>query len=107
SEGTDRLDFTFSNTPITVNLASDSATAMMSNRIVHTGAPGQAANFENVYGGSGNDTITGNSAGNFLAGGAGDDTLVGNAGDDSLLGGAGNDTLNGGEGNDTAVGGTG
>src|SRR5205823_4277322 len=81
-----------STTPVTVNLLSDTATATHTNRTVKTGAAGQAANFENVTGGAGNDKI-GRAAGR--------DRLVGNAGNDSLVGSSGNDTLVGGEGNDT------
>src|SRR5439155_125268 len=68
------------------------------NRVVLTTAAGQAANFENVNGGAGNDSITGNAASN---------SLTGNSGTDSLSGSSGNDTLTGGEGNDVMLGGTG
>ncbi|MCB1479112.1 MAG: VCBS repeat-containing protein, partial [Rhodobiaceae bacterium] len=49
--------------------------------------------FENVTGGSGNDTLTGTSGANVISGGAGNDSLVGGAGDDVLSGGTGNDTI--------------
>jgi Ca2+-binding RTX toxin-like protein len=46
-------------------------------------------NFENVIGGSGNDTITGDGLDNALFGGNGDDTLAGGGGSDTIDGGAG------------------
>ncbi|MEM6679591.1 MAG: M10 family metallopeptidase C-terminal domain-containing protein [Pseudomonadota bacterium] len=49
--------------------------------------------FENVIGGSGNDTIFGNAQNNVLLGGAGDDRLHPFAGDDFVDGGSGIDTL--------------
>ncbi len=59
---------------------------------------------EDVYGGSGNDTITGDAKDNFLNGDIGNDTLNGGAGNDILNGSPGNDTLNGGAGDDTLYG---
>jgi subtilisin family serine protease len=68
---------------------------------------------EDIYGGSGNDTLTGSSAANGLHGGGGTDTITGGTGADSLYGDDGNDTifardsiadtvLNGGLGTDSA-----
>jgi Ca2+-binding RTX toxin-like protein len=51
---------------------------------------------ENVFGGSGNDSIVGNASANFLAGGPGNDSLRGGTGLDKLVGGDGLDTLKGG-----------
>src|SRR5262245_43527414 len=45
----------------------------------------------NLYGGSGDDTLTGGSGNDQLFGQAGDDTLLGKGGVDLLFGGAGND----------------
>ena len=56
--GADTLDFSSFTTGVTVNFTSDTALATMANRKVVTGAGGQAANFENVSGGSGNDSVT-------------------------------------------------
>ena len=91
-----------------------------------------ALQFENVKGGSGDDSITGNGSNNTLWGNNGDDTLKGEGGNDVLHGGngvdwlfgstgsdvlngdadgdilhgdAGSDTINGGEGNDLLHGG--
>src|SRR5262245_48360135 len=58
----------------------------------------------NLYGGSGNDTLTGGAGNDQLFGEAGDDTVLGKGGVDLLFGGAGNDTLTGGAGNDQVFG---
>ena len=49
--------------------------------------------FDNVNGGSGNDTIAGNSFDNHLSGGDGSDSIEGWEGNDTLTGGKGNDTF--------------
>ncbi|MBS2013904.1 MAG: calcium-binding protein [Deltaproteobacteria bacterium] len=59
---------------------------------------------ENLYGGSGADTLTGNASANEIVGGAGNDTISGGAGDDTLEGGADDDTINCGAGFDVNVG---
>jgi Ca2+-binding RTX toxin-like protein len=107
AEGTDTLNFSSLSTAVTVNLTSDTALATMDHRIVQSGGSGQAANFENVYGGSANDQITGNGADNELFGNGGNDTITGNGGNDILVGGAGNDTLKGISGQNILIGGTG
>lgn len=60
-----------------------------------------------LYGGSGNDTLTGGTGVNVLSGGDGNDILIGGPTTDYLYGGAGNDTLTGGSGNDYLNGGPG
>jgi Ca2+-binding RTX toxin-like protein len=92
-------------TGVTANLTLDATLATMTNRTVQTGAAGQAANFEQVIGGSGNDILTGNAANNLLVGNGGTDTLNGGAGRDLLVGGAGADTLAGGANSDILIGG--
>jgi len=62
---------------------------------------------EEVFAGSGSDTLRGNALANRISGGDGNDTLDGRDGDDVLLGGNGNDTLQGGAGADTLDAGTG
>jgi Ca2+-binding RTX toxin-like protein len=57
-------------------------------------------NFENVYMGDGNDTVTGSAAANTIDGGGGNDLIYGGDGNDILTGGAGVDTIYGGNGND-------
>jgi Ca2+-binding RTX toxin-like protein len=64
-------------------------------------------NFENLTGGSGNDTLTGDMNANFLDGADGNDTLIGGGGADTLTGGAGDDILAGGGGQDVIDGGEG
>ena len=80
---------------------------MHNNRTILTAAAGQAANFENVFGGGGNDHLTGNATNNHLQGNDGNDVLSGGDGQDLLEGGEGDNSFNGGNGNDTLVGGTG
>ena len=96
----DTLDFSAMTVPIMVNLTSDTMLAGSAHLLVQTASPGQALNFENAIGGSGNDSITGNGSVNILMGNGGNDTLIGNDNDDWLYGGDGNDLLKGGNGND-------
>jgi serralysin len=115
--GTDVLDASAVDTPVTLDLREDARSDI---GVVVTGsgvvngtesvvaytatlsiAPGTV--IENAIGSSFADTITGNAADNALSGGAGDDTLYGLDGNDVLTGGAGNDFLDGGNGIDTAV----
>jgi Ca2+-binding RTX toxin-like protein len=58
----------------------------------------------NLFGGSGNDTITGGSGGDFLFGQAGNDVLNGRGGNDIMFGGTENDTLTGGDADDQLFG---
>jgi Ca2+-binding RTX toxin-like protein len=81
------------------------ATLVAGATVTAVAGPGDSdvlVSIENLFGGSGNDTLTGDSTANLLAGNAGSDTLAGAGGDDTLRGGAGNDRLDGGSGNDTA-----
>jgi Ca2+-binding RTX toxin-like protein len=55
----------------------------------------QIANFENIIGGFGDDTLTGNAGNNVINGGDGNDVIAGGLGADDLDGSAGSgDTLN-------------
>ena len=58
----------------------------------------------NLFGGTGNDSVTGGAGGDQLFGQAGNDTLVGRGGFDFLFGGSQNDTLTGGDADDQAFG---
>jgi hypothetical protein len=58
----------------------------------------------NLFGGSGNDTLTGGSGNDMLFGQSGNDTLLGKGGTDFLFGGSENDTLTGGDANDQVFG---
>src|SRR5690348_3887672 len=60
-----------------------------------------------LFGGAGNDTLTGGSGDDLLFGGTGNDILLGKGGNDMLFGGDGNDTLTGGSGSDQMFGGAG
>jgi Ca2+-binding RTX toxin-like protein len=59
-----------------------------------------AADIENVFGGSGVDTLTGDADSNQLGGGGSGDTIFGGGSLDFIFGGGGDDTLVGDEGND-------
>ena len=63
--------------------------------------------FENLRGGSGNDTLNGDNGANELIGGNGNDFLFAIGGNDTITGEDGNDTLYGGDGDDLIDGGTG
>ena len=57
-----------------------------------------------LFGGSGNDTLTAGSGGDQLFGESGNDTLLGKGGFDLLFGGNDNDTITGGDADDQAFG---
>jgi Ca2+-binding RTX toxin-like protein len=57
-----------------------------------------------LFGGSGNDTLSGGSGNDQLSGQDGNDTLLGKAGFDLLFGGTENDTITGGDADDQAFG---
>ena len=89
NEGVDTLSFAFLTTDVVVDLGLNSAQTVHLNRSISINS---AVVIENIFGGTGADTLLGNSQDNILTGGAGDDTLVGGPGNDLLLGGANNDT---------------
>ncbi len=62
---------------------------------------------EQLYGGSGNDTLDGSNGNDELHGGSGGDLLIGGNHDDSLFGGSDDDVLQGGNHADLLYGGTG
>ncbi|WP_197524718.1 SdrD B-like domain-containing protein [Botrimarina hoheduenensis] len=99
--GIDLLGYSAYTTGVTVNLTTGAA----------TGAPGGVAEFENVTGGQGGDSLTGDGGANVLDGGLGDDPLLdGRGGNDTLLGGDGDDGATGflgGDGDDLLIGGHG
>jgi len=100
-EGVDTLDFTTTTSmAVAVNLGLATTQVVNANLSLTLNA---ADTFENVFGGSLNDTLTGNALGNRLLGNAGNDTLAGGVGNDSLEGGAGNDALLGGADDDTLL----
>jgi hypothetical protein len=101
--GFDTLDYSAlpSNSPVTVNLATGSASR------VNSGAANAVKNVHNVIGTPGIDTITGDNTGDVLSGDGGKDTLTGGTGNDTFIvastqatgtvvtGGGGFDTLDG------------
>jgi hypothetical protein len=91
--GDDWLDYAAYATPVAVNLAAGTATAVA----------GGIANIRNVRGGQGGNTLTGNAQGNILIGGAGANTIVGGTGGSILIGGKGQDTVTGNSGNDILI----
>jgi hypothetical protein len=94
----DWLDYSSFTTPVTVNLATGSATN------VNSGAGGAVSGIQDVHGGNGGNTLTGNSLGNILIGGSGSNTITGGSGRSLLIGDAGPSTITGGSGG-TATGG--
>ncbi len=100
-QGVDTLMLDTSNEGLLIDLANGQVTGFT------TGKSFAALNFENAYGGDGNDSIVGNDADNNLIGSGGDDTIEGKAGNDTLQGGAGDDHLFGDAGADLLFGGDG
>jgi Ca2+-binding RTX toxin-like protein len=73
--GNDSAQYTFSEAPVTVNLATG----------VNTGGDAEGdilTHIENLVGSQGNDILTGDAGDNWLTGGAGADVLDGGAGED-------------------------
>jgi hypothetical protein len=83
--GIDTVDYSYSASNWTINLAATSAQAVSGTEI------DTITTVENVIGGSGNDIITGTTASNALKGGAGADRITGGLGNDALDGGLGID----------------
>ncbi|WP_220793472.1 calcium-binding protein [Nocardioides stalactiti] len=96
--GVDVASYVSSTQPVAVNLGTIAA----QNTGASTGTDTLRL-VENVWGGSGADTLTGNTAANNLQGRAGSDILSGSSGDDTLNGGTGADTCNGSTGTDTGT----
>jgi Ca2+-binding RTX toxin-like protein len=80
--------------PVTVDLASGTATGAGADALVGV---------ENVWGSSESDILLGNDLDNALFGFRGDDQISGAAGDDLLVGGPQVDSLDGGDGSDTCL----
>ena len=94
--GNDTLDFSGTTTrAISINLGLATAQVVNANLTLTLSS---ASTFENVIGGSLDDTLTGNALANRLTGGAGNDILTGGAGNDVYVLDAdvalGSDTLN-------------
>ena len=97
--GNDTADYSSINGALTINLSTGTAQ--------NTGSAGTDVliSIENLWGGSGANSIIGTSTINDLYGGTAGDRLFGLGGDDTLDGQDGNDLLNGGGGDDTLRGG--
>jgi Ca2+-binding RTX toxin-like protein len=92
----DWLDYSAFGAPVTVDLATGSATAVT----------GGVSNIQNVIGSAGNDTLTGNALGNILIGGAGTNVITGGSGRSLLIGGTGTSLITGGASDDILIAGT-
>ena len=107
-DGGDGLDDAVSYETLTsgISVAFNLGSALISVSLTETD---QLINIENVYGGSGADTLSGagDSVAHLLSGGAGNDLLLGGLAADTLLGGAGNDTVLASFGDDSLDGGAG
>lgn len=84
--GNDTLSYATDTTGVNINLSNNTVSGGDAQGDIISG-------FENVTGGSGNDTIIGDSNVNVINGGTGNDYLDGGAGADTINGGAGNDTI--------------
>jgi Ca2+-binding RTX toxin-like protein len=92
--GTDLLDYSGRSSPVVVNLRNGSSNGTATD--ITGGIVNQANNnstIEDVYGGSGNDTITGDIDVNTLLGNAGNDTIDAREGVDNINGNAGVDRI--------------
>lgn len=92
--GVDRLNFGANTTGVSASLRDGSVS------FAGISFVGEIAQFENISGGSGNDTLIGDNGANSLDGGAGDDTIGGEGGDDVIAIGFGDDSIDGGTGID-------
>jgi hypothetical protein len=88
----DWLDYSLWTAPVTVNLATGSASAVV------VGAPGEVRNIQNVFGSRGGSTLTGNALGNILVGEGGVTNITGGSGRSLLIGGPGPSNIAGGSG---------
>ena len=88
-QGTDTLDFSVLNTPVSLNVSLTTAQTVHIDRSIILNSD---IAFENARGGSSDDVLRGNNANNALTGDGGNDSLNGGAGSDSLIGGPGDDT---------------
>ena len=88
--GDDTVDYSTRIDDLTITMGDD-----LSNDGGNGGAEGDNihSDVENIFAGSGNDTIVGNASANFIAGGAGNDSITGGDGLDKLVGGTGTDTV--------------
>ncbi len=91
-------------TPTVANTATITVFAQAGNDRVTMNEAGGALPRGQLFGGTGDDTLTGGSGNDQLFGQADNDSLDGKGGFDLLFGGSGNDTLVGGDGDDQMFG---
>lgn len=96
--GIDRLNFGAFTTDVSASLRDGSVS------FAEAAFVGEITQFENISGGTGNDTLIGDDAANSLDGGAGDDSIRGDGGDDVITVGIGDDSIDGGAGVDLLAG---
>lgn len=89
NEGLDSLDFSAMTTNVIASLGTSVVQSVHLNRTIKLNI---SSTFENLVGGTANDTLTGNGLTNTLIGGAGNDKLTGAAGGDNLFGGINDDS---------------
>ncbi len=82
--GTDTLSYASDTAGVTIDLSKGSQKNASAGNDKTSG-------FENLTGGSGNDTLVGSKTANVIVGGNGNDVIDGSGGIDTLTGGAGND----------------
>ena len=102
--GTDTADYTAQTEPVVVDLGTGVARFIDTSFFPPEQQPDvfeTLAGIEDVWTGSGADSLTGSVAANRLLAGAGNDLLFGGGGDDTLDGGPGADRMEGGPGTDT------
>lgn len=95
--GSDRANYIFDDSGIAVDLEAGTASGGYAEGDV-------LISIEQVFGGTGNDTLSALESGSWLTGAGGDDILTGRAGNDRLGGGNGNDSVVGGAGDDRLAG---
>ena len=89
NEGLDTLNFSALTSSVVTNLGTSLVQSVHLNRTLKLNS---SSTFENLVGGTANDTLTGNTLTNTLIGGAGNDKLTGAAGSDNLFGGLNDDS---------------
>lgn len=94
-DGIDRLSYSTALEGVTVNLQTQSTAG---SSVTSTAFGDIISNFENVSGGSGDDTLTGSDGANSIDGDAGNDTIRAGGGADIVNGGGGNDVIETGAG---------
>jgi Ca2+-binding RTX toxin-like protein len=91
-------------TPTVANTAKIQVFGQGGNDVITLSEVNGALPAANLFGGTGNDTLTGGSGADQLFGQAGNDTHLGKGGADLLFGGSENDTLTGGDADDQVFG---